>query len=164
MLRLTGGFSLLAGVGFVLLGRPLAQYLYQDADVGRYVQVLGFVAPFMYLESMVDGVLKGLGEQLASFRYSLLDSALRITAIWLLLPRYGMAGFLGVMIASNLLTFGLNLCRMLKTLKKKQPERLLGRVLYGKKENGIPGPALIRRCAPPSPGEGMASPTPPQGW
>ncbi len=119
MLRLTGGFSLLAGVGFVLLGRPLAQYLYQDADVGRYVQVLGFVAPFMYLESMVDGVLKGLGEQLASFRYSLLDSALRITAIWLLLPRYGMAGFLGVMIASNLLTFGLNLCRMLKTLNKK---------------------------------------------
>ena len=119
MLRLTGGFSLLAGVGFVLLGRPLAQYLYQDADVGRYVRVLGFVAPFMYLESMVDGVLKGLGEQLASFRYSLLDSALRITAIWLLLPRYGMAGFLGVMIASNLLTFGLNLCRMLKTLNKK---------------------------------------------
>ena len=119
MLRLTGGFSLLAGAGFVLLGRPLAQYLYQDADVGRYVRVLGFVAPFMYLESMVDGVLKGLGEQLASFRYSLLDSALRITAIWLLLPRYGMAGFLGVMIASNLLTFGLNLCRMLKTLNKK---------------------------------------------
>ena len=119
MLRFTGGFSVLAGAGFVLLGAPLAELVYRDAMVGRYVQILGLAAPFMYLESMVDGVLKGLGEQLASFRYSLLDSALRITAIWLLLPRYGMAGFLGVMIASNLLTFGLNLCRMLKTLNKK---------------------------------------------
>ena len=119
MLKVTGAFSLAAGAGFVLFGAPLAGFVYRDAGVGEYVRILGFVAPFMYLESMVDGVLKGLGEQLASFRYSLLDSALRITAIWLLLPRYGMAGFLGVMIASNLLTFGLNLCRMLKTLNKK---------------------------------------------
>ena len=61
MLRLTGAFSLAAGAGFVVFGAPLAQLVYRDADVGRMVQVLGFVAPFMYLESMVDGVLKGLG-------------------------------------------------------------------------------------------------------
>ena len=118
MLRLTGAFSLAAGAGFVLFGAPLAELVYRDAEVGRYVQVLGFVAPFMYLESMVDGVLKGLGEQLATFRYSLLDSAFRIAAIWLLLPRYGMAGFLGVMIASNLLTFSLNMRRMMVQIKK----------------------------------------------
>ena len=46
----------------------------------------------MYLESMVDGVLKGLGEQLATFRYSLFDSVFRIAAIWLSLPQYGMDG------------------------------------------------------------------------
>ena len=68
----------------------------------------------MYLESMIDGVLKGLGEQLATFRYSLVDSALRIAAIALLLPRYGIAAFLGIMIASNLLTFTLNTRRMFK--------------------------------------------------
>ena len=86
-------------------GAPLAELVYRDAEVGRYVQVLGLVAPFMYLESMVDGVLKGLGEQMATFRYSLVDSVFRIAAISLLLPRYGMAAFLGIMIASNLLTF-----------------------------------------------------------
>ena len=56
------GFSVLAGAGFVLLGAPLAELVYRDAMVGRYVQILGLAAPFMYLESMVDGVLKGLGE------------------------------------------------------------------------------------------------------
>lgn len=114
MLRLTGGFSVLAGVFFAVLGPQLAQLVYRDAEVGAYVQILGCIAPFMYLESMVDGVLKGLGEQLATFRYSLADSVLRIAAICLLLPRYGMPGFLAVMIASNLFTFTLNTRRMLK--------------------------------------------------
>ena len=50
MLRMTGAFSLAAGAGFVLLGAPLAGFIYRDAKVGRYVQLLGFVAPFMYLE------------------------------------------------------------------------------------------------------------------
>lgn len=118
MMTLTGAFSLLAGAGFVLLGAPLAELLYGDAEVGRYVHVLGFVAPFMYFESMVDGVLKGLGEQLATFRYSVVDSVLRIAGICLLLPRYGMAGFLGVMIFSNLLTCLLNTTRMLRVIRK----------------------------------------------
>ena len=116
MLRFTGGFSVLAGAGFVLLGAPLAELVYRDAMVGRYVQILGLAAPFMYLESMVDGVLKGLGEQLATFRYSLLDSVFRITAIRLVLPQYGMAGFLWIMIASNVMTCGLNMRRMMKKI------------------------------------------------
>ena len=99
VLKLTGAFSLAAGVGFVLFGPQLAQLVYRDAEVGRYVQVLGFVAPFMYLESMVDGVLKGLGEQMATFRYSMVDSLFRIAAIAILLPRYGILAFLGIMIA-----------------------------------------------------------------
>ena len=39
MLRMTGAFSLAAGVGFVLLGAPLAGFVYRDAKVGRYVQL-----------------------------------------------------------------------------------------------------------------------------
>ena len=104
----------------MLLGAPLAELVYRDAMVGRYVQILGLAAPFMYLESMVDGVLKGLGEQLATFRYSLLDSVFRITAIRLVLPQYGMAGFLWIMIASNVMTCGLNMRRMMKKIIDKR--------------------------------------------
>ena len=72
---------------------------------------------------MVDGVLKGLGEQLATFYYSLADSIFRIAAIWLLLPCYGMAAFLGIMITSNLFTFTLNLTRMLHCIQKPPPKK-----------------------------------------
>ena len=108
---------LLAGLGFALVGAPLAERLYRDPAVGDYVRRLSMAAPFMYMESMVDGVLKGLGEQLASFRYSLLDSVLRMAGIALLLPRFGMGAFLGIMVASNAMTCLLNLNHMRKKLK-----------------------------------------------
>ena len=51
--------------------------------------------PLMYLESMVDGAMKGIGEQKAAFRYSVWDAVLRIGGVAVLLPRYGMRGLSG---------------------------------------------------------------------
>ena len=86
MLRLTGYFSALAGVLFWVWGRPLAQLLYQSADAGFYLETLAPAMPLMYLESMVDGAMKGVGEQKAAFRYSVWDSILRgggaAAALW----------------------------------------------------------------------------------
>ena len=93
MLRLTGYFSALAGTLFWVWGRPLAQLLYQSADAGFYLETLAPAMPLMYLESMVDGAMKGMGEQKAVFRYSLWDAVLRIAGVLLLLPRWGMKGF-----------------------------------------------------------------------
>ncbi|MBQ8646518.1 MAG: oligosaccharide flippase family protein, partial [Oscillospiraceae bacterium] len=66
MMLLTGTVAMLAGGLFTMYAQPLAQLLYRDAEVGFYIRVLGPVMPFMYLESMVDGVLKGMDEQLAT--------------------------------------------------------------------------------------------------
>lgn len=48
--------------------------------------------PLMYLESMVDGAMKGMGEQKAVFRYSLWDAVLRIAGVLLLLAQMGDEG------------------------------------------------------------------------
>ena len=77
MLRLTGCFSALAGALFWVWGEPLALLLYHSQEAGFYLRVLGPAMPLMYLESMVDGAMKGMGEQKAVFRYSLWDAVLR---------------------------------------------------------------------------------------
>jgi stage V sporulation protein B len=105
--------ALLAGGLFYTFAYELGEVLYQSREIGFYLAVLGPLAPFMYMESMVDGVMKGINEQLSTFRYSMVDSAVRIALIAVLLPRYGMKGFLFVMLVSNLLTSLLNLHRML---------------------------------------------------
>ena len=118
-MRTAGLFSAVAGAGLILFGEPLATLVYREEAVGLYVSLLGWVAPFMYLESMVDGILKGLGEQLATFRYAVLDSGVRILAAVLLVPRYGALGFLGMMAISNLMTCLLNTARMLRCTRMR---------------------------------------------
>ena len=105
--------SFLAGGLFTQFAKEIGLVLYQSEEIGFYLAVLGPLMPLMYMESMVDGILKGLGEQLSSFRYTALDSVVRIALIYLLLPRFGMQGFLFVMLVSNLLTSLLNLRRLL---------------------------------------------------
>lgn len=115
MLRLTGYFSALAGALFWMWGRSLALALYDSAEAGFYLQALAPAMPLMYLESMVDGAMKGMGEQKASFRYSVWDSILRIAGVMLLVPRYGMKGFLAVILLSNFYTCVANVQRLLRS-------------------------------------------------
>lgn len=113
MLRLTGYFSALAGAAFWVWGQPLAEALYGSAEAGSYLVILGPAMPLMYLESMVDGAMKGVGEQKAAFRYSVWDAVLRLAGVAVLLPRYGMRGFLAVMLLSTLYTCAANTGRLL---------------------------------------------------
>lgn len=119
MLRLTGYFSALAGAVFWVLGRPLAQTLYHSPEAGFYLEVLGPAMPLLYFESMVDGAMKGMGEQKAAFRYSVWDSILRIVGVVLLLPRYGMPGFLFVILVSSCYTCLANTGRLLASSETK---------------------------------------------
>ena len=104
---------------FTLLGRELGQYLYGDSLVGVLLCILGPLTPVMYLDSVVSGMLKGVGEQVHSLWYGVADSAVRILLIWFLLPRYGLTGFLFVMLVSNLLTCLLSTSRLLTVTETK---------------------------------------------
>ena len=119
MLRLTGYFSALAGAVFWVLGCPLARTLYHSPGAGFYLEVLGPAMPLLYFESMVDGAMKGMGEQKAAFRYSVWDSILRIVGVVLLLPRYGMPGFLFVILVSSCYTCLANTGRLLASSETK---------------------------------------------
>ncbi len=107
------GSILISGI-FTVFSGELGMLIYHDEEVGFLLQVLAPLMPIMYLESIVDGILKGLDQQASSLRYSVVDSASRIILIWLIVPRFGIAGFLFIMVLSNYLTCGLNLHRLLK--------------------------------------------------
>lgn len=111
--------SILIGCLFTVLGRPLGLLLYDDDTVGLLLQILGPLTPVMYLDSVATGMLKGINEQVHSLWYSVADSAVRITLIWLLLPHFGITGFLFVMLVSNLLTCLLSTHRLLNKSNTK---------------------------------------------
>ena len=93
--------------------------LYGSAEAGSYLEILAPAMPLLYLESMVDGAMKGIGEQKASFRYSVWDSILRIIGVIALLPRFGMKGFLFVILLSSLYTCLSNTRHLLRAAQVK---------------------------------------------
>ena len=73
----------------------------------------------MYLDSMADGLLKGLDKQNNTLVHGLIDSVFRISFIYFLVPSFGMKAFLGIMFISNILTCSLNSITLLKHSKVK---------------------------------------------
>ncbi len=112
-LSITVFSSVWIGAIFTVFARPLGLLLYGSEDVGIYLRVLAPLTPIMYTESMVDGMLKGLNQQVSSLKYSIVDSAVRILLILAIVPFRGMGGFLFIMVISNVLTSFLNFRRLL---------------------------------------------------
>ncbi len=106
---------------FLFGAEEIGWLVYKDKGVSYFLRVLAPLVPFMYLDSVCDGMLKGLDQQVFTFQNSVLDSALRIPLILLLVPAKGMPAFLGIMYFSNLFTSFLNAGRLIKVSKIKLP-------------------------------------------
>lgn len=110
-LTLTG--AILTGGVFYLYAMPLGRLFYHSNEVGCLLRALAPLVPAMYVESMVDGILKGLNQQVSILKHSLLDSGSRLILVLTVVPRMGMAGFLFVMTVSNVLAAVLNVTRLM---------------------------------------------------
>ena len=96
---------------------PLGMLFYKDATAGEVIRLLAPIIPLMYLDSVCDGLLKGLDEQGSLFRNSLIDSIIRLGLIMLFLDKTGLVGFIGIMYISNAFTCLMNLFRLKKISK-----------------------------------------------
>ncbi len=114
IIKITSIISIIFSALFLVSGRQLGMLIYKSADVGFLLCALSPIIPFMYLDAICDGILKGLDQQKFTFRTSVGDSAIRIILILLFLNRWGIYGFIGIMYFSNFLTGFLNTRRLIK--------------------------------------------------
>ncbi|MBR5782909.1 MAG: oligosaccharide flippase family protein [Clostridia bacterium] len=113
-LTVTFIFSVMMGGLFFRFGEPLGELIYHSESVGNILKWLSPVIPFMYLDCITDGLLKGIGEQMASLRYSTTDSLVRIALVFFWVPRGGLSAFLGIMAISNCSVALLGLRRLIR--------------------------------------------------
>ena len=106
--------SLPIAVIFYYAAVPLGNIFYRDPSSGEIIKLLAPIIPLMYLDSVCDGLLKGLDQQMSIFRNSMLDSLMRLGLIMVVLPKFGLYGFIGIMYLSNFFTCSLNLLRIIK--------------------------------------------------
>ncbi len=107
---------MIAGV-FFIYGDLLGEVLFHSKTVSMMLKVLAPITPFMYMDTIADGLLKGLDRQSAALRNNTVDSILRILLIAVTVPFFGIYGFLGVMVFSNILICSLNIATLLRACK-----------------------------------------------
>lgn len=113
-LRLTFLFSMPVACLFFFFGVPLGEMCYQSTQAGQFFRLLAPLTPLWYLDTIVDSLLKGLDQQTPSFLYNTLDAAVRTGLIWLLLPIWGLRGYIVTLFLCSIGNAFLSLRRLLK--------------------------------------------------
>jgi len=115
IISLTAICSYIFSAIFFLMGEEIGLLVYKSADVGTLIKLLSPIVPLMYLDSISDGILKGLDKQNFTFKLSVSDSLFRNILIFISLPKFGLKGFIFVMYLSNAYTGFFNLNAVTKT-------------------------------------------------
>ncbi len=92
--RYSAVFSVGACGIFVNYAAELGNMIYNSEEAAAYTLALGFLVPFMYLDTAVDALLKGMGEQVYNMKINILDSAAGLILVMLLTPRLGIKGYI----------------------------------------------------------------------
>ena len=119
MLRLATAYSVAVALLLFILANPLAEHLYHTPEVAKYIRLLAPIVPVIYLDIIVDGCLKGLGQQLWSMGINILESAISVILTWLLIPRFSVNGFLFVICFNELFNFLLSFRKLQSVIAQK---------------------------------------------
>ncbi len=103
------------GVSGILISFPkeLGMVIYNSTDASLFIKALAPLIMVMYLDNVVDGMLKGLNQQVSSMRYNIIDSLVSIAMVYFLLPVTGIGGYVAVIYVSELLNAFLSMNRLI---------------------------------------------------
>lgn len=95
------GFLCMCGFGF--LGNWAGITLFDSPLAGHFITTLGFICPFLYLDTTLSSILQGLGMAGHIFVLNILCMLIRLFFIFAFVPHLGITGYLWGMLASQLI-------------------------------------------------------------
>lgn len=110
--RITLLFSIgIIGV-FIFYSNNISLVIYNNLDIALYLKILAPLLLFMYLDSIVDNILKGLNQQLSVMKCNILDLFVSIFCIYILLPIWGVNGYIFIIFLSEILNSGISILQL----------------------------------------------------
>lgn len=107
-------FGLFFAALFAVFGDSWGNAFYHSESAGTYLKVLAPIVPLIYLDVVVDSLLKGMDEQFNSMKYNFSDSFIRVTLVLCVLRFWGMESYVGILFFSTIFNAALSLRRLLK--------------------------------------------------
>ena len=112
-------FSIGAAGIMIFFSYELGKVIYPASDAGVYIKMIAPLIPIMYLDTSVDAMLKGLGEQVYSMGVNIVDSMLSVILVIILLPKFGITGYIMTVYFTETVNATLSITRLLQVSKIK---------------------------------------------
>jgi len=112
VLHLTLLFAVGCGGVLFVFADCLGMALYKNAEAGYYIRALAPLVPVMYLDSAVDALLKGLGEQVYTMKVNVADALFSLVMVALLVPEIGIWGYILVVYSSEIINLGFSAVKL----------------------------------------------------
>ena len=110
---------------FFAFADHLGELLYSSEEAGRYIRLLSLLVPVMYTDTSTDAILKGLGEQVHCMKVNIADALLSVLLVFLLVPRYGVLGYIATIYIAEIVNAALSIGWLLKKTKFHFPIKKL---------------------------------------
>lgn len=94
----------------------LAKLIYKDIMVSYYIKLLSPLATFIYIDTVVDSILRGLDAQVGVMIVNILDLLISTSFIYIFVPKLGIYGYLISIYMSEVLNFIVSLLQLIKIL------------------------------------------------
>lgn len=104
---------------FITFYNKLSNILYNEALVAKFLLILSPLVIIIYIDTVVDGILKGLDEQVNVMKCNILDLFTSITLIYFLVPIMGIYGYIVVIYVSELLNGIISIYLLVRKTKVK---------------------------------------------
>lgn len=115
LIQLTLTYSIFISALLIRFGRPLGTLLGGGREAGGMITFIAPVVPFIYMEIILEALIKGMGMQAFSSLNYLAEYVIRISVVLIFVSRIGFYGIALSYYASNIFGNCMRLAKILRT-------------------------------------------------
>ena len=101
---------------FVIFSNEISLMVYQSIEAGKWIRILSPLIFFMYIDNIIDNMLKGINEQVSVMVCNIIDLLVTISIIFFVVPLMGMYGYILSIFVSELLNFTISSIQLKKKI------------------------------------------------
>ncbi len=115
--KVTFIFSICVTGIFIIFANEISLMVYQSIEAGIWIKILAPLIFFMYIDNIIDNMLKGINEQVSVMVCNIIDLLVTISIIFFIVPIMGMYGYILSIFVSELLNFTISSIQLKKKIK-----------------------------------------------
>ncbi len=114
--KVTFIFSICVTGVFIIFANEISLMVYQSIEAGKWIKILAPLIFFMYIDNIIDNMLKGINEQVSVMICNIIDLLVTISIIFFIVPIMGMYGYILSIFVSELLNFTISSIQLKKKI------------------------------------------------